>query len=454
MKINLGFVGLMAGLAMANAEVKLAENFSEGMVFQRGKPIPVWGEAKPGEAVTVSLGEAKASAKADPSGAWRVSLPAREAGTGLELQVNDQKFANVAVGEVWILAGGGNMGWPLAQSREIQDQEMLDIKAPGIRWVEPGKGWREAQGKQIGSFPAVGWFFAQELAGKLKVPVGIIALTEAGSQLSQWQGDLFKKLVQPWAAFPVAGVLWYQGESDVGEATGYGKRFGEFIGHWRKQFGRIGSPDPGQEALPFYFVRLANYGLPQSQPVEETGGWTLLREEQKTAIKLANTEMLGAPLSPPLPDTVSGIDIHGIERKQLGTALAQRALAKLYAPEPPKPDPAATPPPAAPPAVSAPAFERMEAKDGTLRLYFKVAPGGFDPAAATRGFALRGKEGNWKWAEVKLAAVDGSKDLTIIELSNPEVAQPEAARYNWSANPIGKLTDRQGKGLATFRTDN
>lgn len=427
-------VFLFAGMAIAHAEVKLAENFSDGMVFQRGKPIPVWGEAKPGEAITVSLGEAKASAKADKSGRWEVSLPAREAATELELQVNAQKLTHVAVGEVWILAGGGNMGWPLAQSRQIQDQEMLNLNAPTIRWIEPGQGWREALGKQIGSFPAIGWFFAQELSTKLKVPVGIIALTEAGSQLSQWQGDLFKKLVQPWAAFPVAGVLWYQGESDTDNAAGYGQRFGEFIGQWRKQF--------GDEQLPFYFVRLANYGVPQQYPVEETG-WTLLREEQKVALTLANTEMVGAPLAG-LNETM---DIHGIDRKLLGIGLAQRALTKRYASELPKPE-------ATTPAQTAPVFERMEVKGATLRLHFKVAPGGLDPTTPPRGFAIRGPGGNWKWAEVKLAAVDGSKDLTIVELSHPEIALPEAARYNWSANPIGKLVDRQGKGVATFRTDN
>ncbi len=54
--------------APASAEVKLPSIFSNHMVLQRDKPIPVWGWDNPGAEVTVSLGEAKASAKADDQG--------------------------------------------------------------------------------------------------------------------------------------------------------------------------------------------------------------------------------------------------------------------------------------------------------------------------------------------------------------------------------------------------
>ena len=40
----------------AKAEVKLAPIFSDNMVLQRDKPIPVWGTAKPSEKVTIIFG--------------------------------------------------------------------------------------------------------------------------------------------------------------------------------------------------------------------------------------------------------------------------------------------------------------------------------------------------------------------------------------------------------------
>ena len=36
-------------------DVQLASVFSDHMVLQRGKPVPVWGTAEPGEKVTVQL---------------------------------------------------------------------------------------------------------------------------------------------------------------------------------------------------------------------------------------------------------------------------------------------------------------------------------------------------------------------------------------------------------------
>lgn len=431
MKNSLPILLAFGLIASASAEVKLAANFSDQMIFQQGTPIAVWGKAGAGETVKVRMSEAEVTGKADASGNWQVTLPAREAATGLDLQVNEQTLRNIAIGEVWIVAGGSNVAWPLAQSRQIQDQEMLNLKAPGIRLFEPGRGWREAIGETIGSFPAVGWFFAQELEAKLKVPVGVIALTEAGSKITQWPDALFDRLVKPWASFSVAGVIWYQGESDGREAATYEKRLIEWIKQWRREFRR--------ETLPFYLVRLADYGLPQREPVQADGGWPLLREAQEAAAKLPHTVLVTAPLGP----TDGAMDLHDIERKQLGIVLAQRAMLSLYGQVPPKKGPEG----------GAPIFERMEIDGSNVRLVFQVAPGGFQPDAQIPGFAIREKNGEWKWARAELKPTGDSKDLTVIELSSPEVTAPEAVRYNWASNPIGRLKDRSGRLVGAFRTD-
>lgn len=41
-------------LPLAGA-VRLADPFADGMVLQRGMPVPVWGTAAPGEKVTVAF---------------------------------------------------------------------------------------------------------------------------------------------------------------------------------------------------------------------------------------------------------------------------------------------------------------------------------------------------------------------------------------------------------------
>ena len=60
------------------ADLKLASPFSDHMVLQRGKPVPVWGPADAGQDVTVKFGSQQAGAKADDKGNWRADLPSME----------------------------------------------------------------------------------------------------------------------------------------------------------------------------------------------------------------------------------------------------------------------------------------------------------------------------------------------------------------------------------------
>lgn len=93
--------------------LKLSMLFSDHMVLQRGKPIPVWGEATAGTRVTVALDGAQAEALADESGRWIAYLPAQEAGTGFCLRVTDGQeelvLRDVCIGEVWLAGGQSNM---------------------------------------------------------------------------------------------------------------------------------------------------------------------------------------------------------------------------------------------------------------------------------------------------------------------------------------------------------
>ena len=56
--------------------------FGSHMVLQRQQPVAVWGRGAEGDRVTVTLGSDSAAAQVR-AGQWQVSLPAREAETGL-----------------------------------------------------------------------------------------------------------------------------------------------------------------------------------------------------------------------------------------------------------------------------------------------------------------------------------------------------------------------------------
>src|SRR3954465_15966660 len=81
---RLALAGLMCGWVLAvhaaDDAPLLAAIFADHVVLQRNRPIEIWGRAQPGEQVTVTMGGAARSARADANGRWAVTLPARGAG--------------------------------------------------------------------------------------------------------------------------------------------------------------------------------------------------------------------------------------------------------------------------------------------------------------------------------------------------------------------------------------
>src|SRR4029077_15433811 len=118
------------------ADVRLPAIIGNNMVLQADSTLPIWGWADAGEDVTVTLGESKAAAKADPQGNWSVKLPAQKASpTPAEMTVagkNTIKITNILGGEVWGGSGQSNMQWSVAASSN-KDQEIQAANYPLIR---------------------------------------------------------------------------------------------------------------------------------------------------------------------------------------------------------------------------------------------------------------------------------------------------------------------------------
>ncbi len=90
-----------------HADVKIASAFSDHMVLQRDRPIPVWGTAAAGAIVKVQLGEKSAAATADDKGRWLVHLPAMAADmTPQKLSASSGEDAanvqDILIGDVWL----------------------------------------------------------------------------------------------------------------------------------------------------------------------------------------------------------------------------------------------------------------------------------------------------------------------------------------------------------------
>ncbi len=112
-------------LSADDSQLKLAVPFQSNMVLQRQKDVPVWGVAKPGSQVTVEFAGQTKSAKASPSGQWKLNLtPLTASRQGRDFLVSSGEQAihlsNVLVGEVWFSSGQSNMVW-LANSSMCRD---------------------------------------------------------------------------------------------------------------------------------------------------------------------------------------------------------------------------------------------------------------------------------------------------------------------------------------------
>jgi sialate O-acetylesterase len=186
-----------------NAQVTLNPLFSDHMVLQRNHPIPVWGQSSPGKAITVALNGSKASAIADDTGAWHVSLSALPAGGPFSLQVDGDGHAEVAdilIGEVWLASGQSNMKFEMGRVLNARDEiakandpsiRMFIVSAAGTRdYTHPqttveGK-WKIATPETVPDFSAVAWYFARHLRDSLHVPVGIVESAVGGTPVEAW----------------------------------------------------------------------------------------------------------------------------------------------------------------------------------------------------------------------------------------------------------------------------
>lgn len=222
------FPAALFAATLSFAEVKLPRVFSDGAVLQCGKPLKIWGWASPDSEITVSFAGKTASARADKSGEWSVSLPPLSASkTPRKIEISENSKAaktvsDVLVGEVWVLAGQSNMAWPLLPTTdgkaaaeranyptvrcfkkiksELPDTFLgnkfgtfertslcsLDLARTPQKDSPEGSVWRAATPKSVPLWSAIGFYFAEKLAADLDVPVGLVFTPIGGSPMAAW----------------------------------------------------------------------------------------------------------------------------------------------------------------------------------------------------------------------------------------------------------------------------
>ena len=266
----------------------------------------------------------------------------------------------------------------------------------------------EADGKRI------------SLAGDWKYRIGLSLTGFPPAPISPVQSSsyptvLFNAMVKPWTAFPIKGVIWYQGEANVGRSEQYGDLFPALITDWRRQW---------RSDFPFYFVQLANFM--ESKKIQPDSEWAALREAQTKALKLDQVGM-AVTIDIGLAD-----DIHPKNKQEVGRRLALVALAGSYGKNV---------------SSSAPVFQNYIIKGNKMELDFGQKQDGFQIKGTTlKGFTIAGPDRVFYPAE---AMVQNGKIIVF----SPEVSIPLAARYGWADNPDCNLYGENGLPVAPFRTD-
>lgn len=216
MKKSIVFILLIfSTISMANVRMPLI--FSDGMVLQRNKQIPVWGFADANESVEIHFNKQIKKTQADKNGNWTMNLNAEKAGGPFELIVigkNKVTIKNVLVGEVWICSGQSNMEFQVYKTmnaeKEINDSDYPMIRHFGVAQdlsgtpkddLKQGK-WEVSSKETVGNFTAVGFYFARKLYSELKIPIGIINTSWGGTNVETWtsreafeKSDEFKSMI-------------------------------------------------------------------------------------------------------------------------------------------------------------------------------------------------------------------------------------------------------------------
>ena len=484
--------------AFLSADVKLPAVFSDSMVVQRELKIPVWGWAAPGEAVTVTLGDRKATATTDAAGKWRVNLDPLPAGGPLTLTVagkNTLTVKDVLVGEVWICAGQSNMAMGVNGVKNAE-QEKAEANYPQLRMFtagynpqpEPqadGKGtWSVCSPATVGGWSAAGYFFARDLYKVLNVPIGMLNTSYNGALAQAFTDEAGL------AAVPELKPLLAQKSKLLGD---YSKAVADLMRPWLADYdqalaaGKPSAPpppvptDPRDMRFPTgLFNNMINplvpYGLrgvifyQGEHNVWDPAPYQILfpaliqswrrnwGQGDFPFIWVQLPNYMGTPAQPPAESLWAGLREMQDQTLSLPNTGEACTLdigegANIHPPN--KQDVGHRLALIAEKLVYGkdvvaygPRFAGMKIEGKQVRISYTEVDGGLvvKGDGPLKGFAVCGEDKQWAWAD---AQIDGD---TVV-LSSPNVAKPVAVRYAYSENPICNLYNKAGLPAYQFATD-
>ena len=206
-KLNLSLVFLFCVIILtadlSNAQVRLPQLISDGMVLQRDAKINLWGWSSPDEKIIIKFVRKKYVTTAGADGKWNVTLPALKTGGPYDMDISASNHIiihDILIGDVWFCSGQSNMVLPMERVKEKYPDEVANSNYPNIRNffvptladinkvhddLPPGK-WMSANPQNVLAFSAASYFFAKKIYNKYHVPIGIINSSVGGPPIEAW----------------------------------------------------------------------------------------------------------------------------------------------------------------------------------------------------------------------------------------------------------------------------
>lgn len=477
----------------AIAGVAVSGLFADHMVLQRDIPVPVWGTAAPGEEVTVTLGQHKATTTADAAGQWRVRLDPSPAGGPFEMTIKGQNritVSDVLVGEVWLCSGQSNMAMQVQKSLNAE-QEIADARHLQIRLLkvvrkpadEPlafsGKQWEVCSPETVKEFSAAGYFFGRDLQKTLNVPIGLIDSSVGGTPAEAWtprpalqaEPD-FKSIFESWERRIQAARAAEQQQAKKGSkaprkeaASKPAPRVADLLKSSQRPAvlynGMIHPLVPFAIRGVIWYQGEANtpraYQYRKLFPTmirswRETWGQgdfpflfvqlagcqrSQVEPHQSTWAELreAQTMTLSVPHTgmAVITDVSEASNIHPVNKQEVGRRLALVARATVYGESI---------------EFSGPMYASMSVEADRIRIRFTHAAGGLEARGGEKlkGFGIAGEDRKFVDAE---ASIEGD---TVVVRSD-SVKKPVSVRFGWADVPDCNLYNKAGLPASPFRTD-
>lgn len=511
MRIHLG-ITMTAALSASTmlAAVKPIGIFTDNMVLPRGKQVPVWGRATPGEKVSVSYSGKTATATTGADGRFEAVLPALDVEkNGKELKIvgttGSVVCTNVVVGDVWLVSGQSNAEMSFRWGILDGAAEMRKSSAyPNVRQLKFShvtsafiqrddsanvhSRWVVCNEDTLPNVSAMGYFFARDINMRTGIPIGILDDNWSGCRIEPFVNEEglglvpeFSNGIRQTASIRKRTVEWAHRVAEA-EKTGDfgGVGFAPPMPDWGGQYNAMIAPlvrFPITGALWYQGCSNGGEGMEYKRKLEALiGGWRkawgydfpfyvvqLAAFTQKTTdpaggngyARIRNAMRIAAQTIPNTGlavaiDIGNASDIHPKNKRDVGERLARWARRDVYGEKGL--------------VVSGPLFRGMKVVGSKVRIAFDHVGSGLmagekgpdtpgvaptpTPDGRLRGFAVAGADKKWHWAD---AAIDGN-DVVV---SSKEVAAPVAVRYAHRGNPMGdcNLYNREGLPASPFRTD-